>query len=52
MIRALIYANEEFIWKKFGEMGYFGLNQPEEYGGLELDLFYTVLILLKFVNGN
>jgi len=21
---------ERFIWKKFGEMGYFGLNQPEE----------------------
>lgn len=36
---------ERFIWKKFGEMGYFGLNQPEEYGGLGLDLFYTVVFL-------
>ncbi len=36
---------ERFIWKKFGEMGYFGLNQPEEYGGLNLDLFYTVIFL-------
>ena len=27
------------IWKKFGEMGYFGLNYPEEFGGLNLDLF-------------
>ncbi|WP_417784636.1 acyl-CoA dehydrogenase family protein [Tenacibaculum sp.] len=36
---------ERFIWKKFGEMGYFGLNQPEEYGGLGLDLFYTVIFL-------
>ena len=36
---------ERFIWKKFGEMGYFGLNQPEEYGGMNLDLFYTVIFL-------
>lgn len=36
---------ERFIWKKFGEMGYFGLNQPEKYGGLNLDLFYTVIFL-------
>jgi len=33
------------IWKKFGEMGYFGLVYPEKYGGLELDLFYTVIFL-------
>lgn len=33
------------IFKKFGEMGYFGLNYPEEYGGLNLDLFYTVIFL-------
>ncbi|MCH3885741.1 acyl-CoA dehydrogenase family protein [Tenacibaculum aquimarinum] len=36
---------ERFIWKKFGEMGYFGINQPEEYGGMNLDLFYTVIFL-------
>ena len=36
---------ERFIWKKVGEMGYFGLNVPEAYGGLELDLFYTVIFL-------
>jgi acyl-CoA dehydrogenase len=36
---------ERFIWKKFGEMGYFGLNTPEEFGGLGLDLFYTVVFL-------
>ncbi|WP_295180498.1 acyl-CoA dehydrogenase family protein [uncultured Christiangramia sp.] len=36
---------ERFIWKKFGEMGYFGLNQPEEYGGMALDLFYTIIFL-------
>jgi len=36
---------DRFIWKKFGEMGYFGLNQPEEFGGLALDLFYTTIFL-------
>lgn len=36
---------ERFIWEKFGEMGYFGINYPEEYGGLDLDLFYTVIFL-------
>ncbi len=36
---------ERFIWKKFGDMGYFGINYPEAYGGLDLDLFYTVIFL-------
>jgi len=36
---------ERFIWKKMGEMGFFGLNYPETYGGLNLDLFYTVIFL-------
>jgi len=36
---------ERFIWEKFGEMGYFGLNYPEEYGGMGLDLFYTIIFL-------
>jgi alkylation response protein AidB-like acyl-CoA dehydrogenase len=36
---------ERFIWEKFGEMGYFGLGYPEKYGGLEVDLFYTVIFL-------
>ena len=36
---------DRFIWKKFGEMGYFGIPYPEEYGGLDLDLFYTVIFL-------
>jgi len=36
---------ERFIWEKFGEMGYFGLRYPEKYGGLDLDLFYTVIFL-------
>lgn len=36
---------EPFIWKKFGEMGYFGLATAEAYGGMGLDLFYTVIFL-------
>lgn len=36
---------ERFVWKKFGEMGYFGINYPEQYGGLNLDIFFTVIFL-------
>lgn len=36
---------ERFIWKKFGEMGFLGLTYSETYGGLNLDLFYTVIFL-------
>ena len=36
---------DRFIWKKFGEMGFFGINYPTKYGGMNLDLFYTVIFL-------
>ncbi|MEL0456905.1 acyl-CoA dehydrogenase family protein [Flavobacteriaceae bacterium SZ-1-7] len=36
---------DRFIWKKFGDMGFFGINYPEAYGGLGLDLFYTIILL-------
>jgi len=36
---------ERFIWEKFGAMGYFGIAYPETYGGMDLDLFYTVIFL-------
>ena len=36
---------DRFIWKKFGDMGYFGLRTPEAYGGIDVDLFYTVVFL-------
>lgn len=36
---------ERFIWEKFGEMGYFGLHYHEKYGGMGLDIFYTVIFL-------
>lgn len=33
------------IWKKFGDMGYFGLSLPEEYGGSGLDFWYDVIYM-------
>ncbi|UII76610.1 acyl-CoA dehydrogenase family protein [Flagellimonas sp. HMM57] len=36
---------DRFIWKKFADMGYFGLATPESSEGLGLDLFYTVILL-------
>ena len=33
------------IWKKFGDMGYFGLTLPEEYGGSGLDFWYDVVYI-------
>lgn len=36
---------ERFIWEKMGEMGFFGINYPEAYGGMGLDRFYTVIFL-------
>ena len=36
---------DRFIWRKLGNMGYFGLSYPEEYGGLNLDIFYMVIFL-------
>ena len=33
------------FWQKFGEMGYLGLNFPEKYGGLDLDFFYSVILI-------
>ena len=31
------------IFKKFGDMGYLGLNYPEKYGGIDADFFYAVV---------
>ena len=36
---------DRFIWKKFGEMGFLGISYPEVYGGLNLDLFYMMILL-------
>ena len=31
------------IWSKMGEMGFFGINYPEEYGGLGQDIKYLII---------
>lgn len=36
---------DKSLWLKFGEMGFFGINYPEAYGGMDLDIFYTVILL-------
>ena len=36
---------DKMIWPKLGEMGFLGLATPEAYGGLALDIFYTVILL-------
>jgi len=36
---------DRFIWEKFGEMGYFGLATPEAYGGMDLDIFFTIIFI-------
>lgn len=36
---------DRFIWNKFGEMGFFGISYPEQYGGLDLDIFYMIILL-------
>lgn len=33
------------LWKKFGDMGYLGLNFPEEYGGMDADFYFSVIFL-------
>ena len=37
---------DQFIWPKFGSMGYLGFNYPERYGGMDLDIFYMVVFFL------
>ncbi len=32
------------IYQKFGEMGYLGLSVPEEYGGMDADIWYFVVL--------
>ncbi len=33
------------VMKKFGDMGYLGLNYPEKYGGVDADFFYSVAFI-------
>jgi citronellyl-CoA dehydrogenase len=33
-----------WVWKRMGEMGFLGLRYPEEYGGMNADYWYTVIL--------
>ena len=33
------------LFRKFADLGYFGIRLPEKYGGLELDYWYTVCFI-------
>ncbi len=33
-----------WVWKRMGEMGFLGLRYPEEYGGMNADYWYTVVL--------
>lgn len=35
----------KMLWQKMGNMGYFGLNYPEKYGGIDADFFYSVVFI-------
>ena len=42
------------IYKKFGKMGFFGMSYEKKYGGTNVDIWYTVIILeeISRVNSN
>lgn len=42
----------EGVFEKIGDMGYFGITAPEEYGGLDQDLFTSGLIAQAFARWN
>ncbi len=33
------------VWRKMGELGFLGINYPEEYGGSAADFFYSIVFL-------
>lgn len=33
------------VWQRMGELGFLGINMPEEYGGTNNDFFHTVVLL-------
>lgn len=40
------------VYKKLGDMGYFGIALPEQYGGLALDHFYSIIFSEELVRVN
>ena len=43
------YSKE--VWKKMADLGWMGLIYPEEYGGLELDFGFVMVLLEEFGKG-
>ncbi len=41
-----------YIWQKMGEAGFLGLSYPEQYGGNNLDFFYSVVWLEELARAN
>lgn len=39
------------IFKKMGNLGFLGIHYPEEYGGSDLDFFYTVVLCEELARG-
>lgn len=39
------------IWKKMGDLGFLGINFPEEFGGTSNDFFYSVILLDELTRG-
>lgn len=39
------------IFKKMGDLGFLGIRYPEEYGGSDLDFFYTVILCEELARG-
>lgn len=40
------------LFKKFGDMGYFGMTQEEKYGGSNLDFWYDVIFIEEISKSN
>ncbi len=36
---------DKAIWKRMGDLGFLGINFPEEYGGTNADFFYSVVLM-------
>jgi len=40
------------VWKKLGELGFLGINHPEDLGGTGADFFYSVVFLEELARSN
>jgi acyl-CoA dehydrogenase len=36
---------DKAIWKRMGDLGFLGINFPEEYGGTQADFFYSIVLM-------